>query len=128
MPQISAEQAKQELIPLLHAWTRAVGAKDHAWFDHHVDPSWSYTDYTGAQRGIADYLQLIQNVNWYTEDFQRFDVRIVSGSVALINGVYFARVDFQGSGLLEITLAFSAVWEQRGGVWKALLHHTSKLE
>ncbi|HYO60018.1 hypothetical protein [Archangium sp.] len=25
---------------------------------------------------------------------------------------------------LEKTLAFSAVWEQRDGVWKALLHHT----
>ncbi|WP_257463264.1 nuclear transport factor 2 family protein [Archangium lipolyticum] len=126
MSQLSAEQAKEELLSLMHAWTAAVGAKDHTWFERHADEGWRYTDYTGAQRGIREYLKLIQQVNRYTEEFRHFDVRLVAGTVALITGIYFARVDFQDTGRLEKLLAFSAVWEHRDGVWKALLHHTSE--
>ncbi|WNG41235.1 nuclear transport factor 2 family protein [Archangium violaceum] len=126
MSQLSADQAKEELLSLMHAWTAAVGAKDHAWFERHADADWRYTDYTGAQRGRREYLELIQQVNHYTEEFRRFDVRLVAGTVALITGVYVARVNFQDTGRMEKTLAFSAVWEHRGGVWKALLHHTSE--
>jgi len=124
---ISAEDARLELLALMHGWTVAVGAKDDAYFERHVDADWRYIDYTGMQRGIKDYIALIQDVFSYVEDFRQFDVRIVSGNVALITGIYHARADFRGLGLLEKRLAFSAAWEKRDGVWKALLHHTTEL-
>lgn len=127
MTSIPAEEAREELITLMHAWTAAVGAKDQAYFDRHVDERWRYIDYTGAQRGIAEYLVLIQDVASYTEEFRRFDVRIVAGNVALCTGAYVARVDFHGAPRLEKPLAFTSVWEKRDGVWKALLHHTTSL-
>jgi len=126
MPQVTAAQAQEALRSLLHQWTKAVETQDHAYFHRHMDDDWRYTDYTGALRGKPEYLQIIENVTRYDEDFQRFDVRIVGESVALITGVYVARVDFKGVGHLEKTLAFSAVWELRDGVWRALLHHTTE--
>lgn len=124
---ISAEEARAELLALMHAWTVAVGASDEAFFQKHVDAGWRYIDYVGMQRGIADYLVIIQDVSSYVEDFRQFDVRIVAGNIALVTGIYHARVNFQSLGLLEKQLVFSAAWQKRDGVWKALLHHTTEL-
>ena len=126
MPQVSAEQAREALRSLLSAWTKAVETQDHGFFHRHMDDGWRYTDYTGALRGKPEYLQIIENVTRYDEDFQQFDVRIVGDTVALLTGVYRATVDFKGVGTLEKTLAFSAVWELRDGLWRALLHHTTE--
>ncbi|MDI3287457.1 nuclear transport factor 2 family protein [Polyangium sp. 15x6] len=122
---IFPERAKEELLALMHQWTAAVGAKDAGYFDRHVDDSWAYIDSTGAQRGKKDYWMLIQDVTSYTEEFRRFDVRIVAERVALITGVYLGRVELRGGVRLEKLLAFSAVWQQREGVWRALMHHTT---
>jgi len=128
MTNISVEQAKEELLALMHAWTRAVGAKDAGYFERHVDEGWMYTDYTGAYRGKSDYWKLIQDVTSYVEEFRRFEVRLVAERVALVTGVYLGRVELQGGGRFEKLLAFSAAWELRAGVWTALLHHTTGLD
>lgn len=122
---IVPERAKEELLALMHQWTAAVSAKDAGYFERHVDESWEYIDSTGAQRGKKDYWALIQGVTSYTEEFRRFDVRIVAERVALITGVYLGRVELAGGERLEKRLVFSAVWQQREGVWKALMHHTT---
>lgn len=88
---------------------------------------WQYIDYTGTKRGIQDYLVLIENVISYVEEFSRHDVRIVGGNVALVTGAYVGKVDLRDAPRLVKHLAFTAVWEHRDGVWKALLHHTTDL-
>ncbi|MDI1446368.1 nuclear transport factor 2 family protein [Polyangium sp. 6x1] len=122
---ILREQAEKELLALMHQWAAAVGAKDTGYFERHVDESWQYIDSTGARRGKSDYWELIQGVTSYTEEFRQFDVRIVAERVALLMGVYLGRVELRGGEHLEKLLAFSAVWELRDGVWRALMHHTT---
>ncbi len=101
--------------------------QNQAFFHRHMDDGWRYTDYSGAQRGKADYLKIIEGVEQYHEDVRRFDVSIAGGNVALVTGLSHAYVLFKGVGKLEKTLAFSAAWELREGVWTALLHHTTEL-
>jgi hypothetical protein len=125
MAHITEEQAREELTALLAAWPRAVTERDAGYFERHMDDGWRYTDYTGAQRGKAEYLELCKKVVWCTEDHRQLAFRVVGKTVAIVTGIYDAKAEFEGVGTIGLTLAFSAVWEHRDGAWRALLHHSS---
>jgi hypothetical protein len=129
MPAITAEQARGELRGLHERWTAAVGAvKDYAFLHRHIDDGWLYTDYNGVRRGKDEYLKLVDNITSYTQDVQHFDVRIAGGGVAIVTGVYRALAELKGiPGTLDNTIAFSAIWELQDGLWRALLHHTTRI-
>lgn len=128
MTRISTAQAKEEITALLLRWVEAVGEHDSEFFEQVMDDGWQYTDYTGTRRGKADYIQLIQVVKpGYVEDFKELEFRVVADAVALVTGSYHARAELVDGGVIEADLAFSAVWERRGGRWYALLHHSTSL-
>jgi ketosteroid isomerase-like protein len=128
MSKITAEQARGELLLLFQAWTKAVGAvKEYAFLDRHLDDSWRYTDFNGTERGKDDYRKLVDSIVWYTQDIRQFGVRIVSEDIAIVSGVYHARAELKGGVKPDNTIAFSAVWKLEDGVWKALLHHTTRI-
>ncbi|AGP38301.1 hypothetical protein SCE1572_29770 [Sorangium cellulosum So0157-2] len=128
MSKITAEQAREEHVALLKAWTKAVGAvKDYGFLDRHLAEGWRYVDYNGVQRGKDEYLKLVDSMLTYTQELRQCDVRIVGGDVAIVSGVYRSRAELKGGVKLDNTIAFTAVWELKGGEWKALVHHTTRI-
>lgn len=128
MSKITAEQAREEHVALLRAWTRAVGAvKDYGFLDRHLGEGWRYIDYNGVQRGKDEYLKLVDSMVAYTQDLRQLDARIVADDVAIVSGVYHARAELKGGVKLDNTIAFTAVWQLQDGGWKALVHHTTRI-
>ncbi|WP_233561921.1 YybH family protein [Sorangium cellulosum] len=128
MSKITAEQAREEHVALLKAWTKAVGAvKDYGFLDRHLAEGWRYVDYNGVQRGKDEYLKLVDSMLTYTQELRQCDVRVVGGDVAIVSGVYRSRAELKGGVKLDNTIAFTAVWELKGGEWKALVHHTTRI-
>jgi ketosteroid isomerase-like protein len=128
MTKSTAEQVRGELMLLHQGWTQAVGSvKDYTFLDRHIADGWIYTDYTGVQRGKDEYLRLVAGIASYTQVVRRFDVRVAGGGVGIVSGVYQAHAELKGGVTLDNTIAFSAVWELQDGVWRALLHHTTRI-
>jgi hypothetical protein len=128
MSKITAEQAREEHVLLLQAWTKAVGAvKDLDFFERHLGAGWRYTDYNGVQRGKDEYLKLVDSISTYTQELRQIDARVVGDDVAIVSGVYRARAELKGGVKLDNTIAFTAVWQLQDGAWKALVHHTTRI-
>jgi ketosteroid isomerase-like protein len=128
MPKITSEQAKDELTPVFRGWADAVGAvKDYAFLDRHLDDGWLYTDFNGMVRGKDEYYKLVDNIVSYIQKIQKFDVRTVSDDIAAVFGVYHALAELKNGTKLDNTIAFTSVWQLRDGVWKGLLHHTTRV-
>ncbi|AUX44700.1 uncharacterized protein SOCE26_061670 [Sorangium cellulosum] len=128
MSKITAEQARDELIALFQAWTKAVGAvKDYSFMDRHLAEGWRYVDYSGVQRGKDEYLELVGRILSYTQEIRRFDVRILGDSVAVVSAIYRSTAELKGDVKLDNTIHCCSVWEDQGGVWKSIVHHTTKI-
>lgn len=128
MPRITADQAKEQLFQITQTWTKAVGAsKDYAFLDRHLADDWVYTDFNGLQRSKDDYRKLVDTIVSYSQDFQQFDVRLVGEDIAIVTGVYRAGAEVKSGAKLDNTIAFSAVWQLQEGLWRALLHHTTRI-
>ncbi|MGK4005260.1 nuclear transport factor 2 family protein [Sorangium sp. So ce1036] len=128
MSKITAEQAREEHVSLLKAWTKAVGAvKDYGFLDRHLSDEWRYIDYNGVPRGKAEYLELIDSMLSYTQEIRHCDVRIVKEDVAIVSGIYRAHTELKGGVKLDNTIAFTAIWEIQDGQWRALVHHTTRI-
>lgn len=129
MPKVDEEQAKEELRRLFQGWTRAVGAeKDYAFLERHLGDGWRYIDLAGAQRERGEYLKFVEQIVSYEQEMRRFDVQLVSDGLAIITGVYHSRGEVKSGLKVENTIAFSAVWALQDGVWRALLHHTTRIQ
>lgn len=128
MSKITAEQAREEHISLLQAWTRAVGAvKDYDFLERHLDDGWRYVDYNGVQRGKGEYLKMVDSMVAYSQELRQIDARIVGDDVAIVSGVYRGRAELKGGVKLDNMIAFTAVWQLQDGGWKALVHHTTRI-
>ncbi|AUX22503.1 uncharacterized protein SOCEGT47_030060 [Sorangium cellulosum] len=128
MSKITAEQAREEHVALLRAWTQAVGTvKDYGFLDRHLADGWRYIDYNGVHRGKAEYLKLVDSMLSYTQELRQCDVRIVKDDVAIVSGIYRARAELKGDVKLDNTIAFTSIWEIQDGQWKALVHHTTRI-
>lgn len=128
MPKVTAEQAGEQITLLYQEWTKAVGnVKDYSFLERHLDDQWWYVDYHGVQRSKAEYRKLVETIVWYTQDMQRLKARMASDDIAIVAGVYRSAAELITGEKLANTIIFSATWEIQGGVWKALMHHTTKL-
>lgn len=129
MSNVSAEEARDQVRDLYRQWTKACGAeKDYSFFERHLDPAWLYTDFNGIRRGKEEYYRLVAQLLSYEQEMREIDARMVREDLALITGVYHSRAELTGGVKLENTIIFSALWELRDGVWKALLHHTTRVQ
>ena len=129
MSKMTAEQAKEDLLQMMRAWTEACGGpvKDYAFFERHLDDDFVYTDFHGVRRTKAVYMKFIDVIVWYAQDLRAADVRMLRDDLALFSGVYRSTAEAAGYGSMANTIDFSAVWELRDGVWKCLAHHTVRV-
>lgn len=129
MSKVTADEAREQIRPLYLELAKAVGAeKDYSFLDRHLDPTWIYVDFVGVRRGPAEYRRLVDEIASYSMDMRSFDVRMVRDDLAMITGVYHSRGELKSGWKTENTIIFSSIWELRDGVWKWLLHHTTKVQ
>lgn len=129
MPRLTADEARDQILPLYLELAKAVGGvKDYTFLDRLLDPTWLYTDFVGVRRGKEEYLRFIEDIASYSMEMRAFDVRMVRDDLAIITGVYHSRGEAKSGWKGENTITFSSIWELRDGVWKWLLHHTTKVQ
>lgn len=129
MSQVTAEQASEQIRQVYKIWTEAVGGavKDPAFFDRHVDDSWWYVDFHGVKRTKDQYRQLVDTIVWYKQDMKQLSARMVAEDLAAVTGVYDSSAEVVSGERLSNTIIFSALWQLRDGVWKTLMHHTTRV-
>lgn len=118
--------ARRELEALYEEWFARVGPDPGDFFERVLAPDWVYIDFTGTERGKADYEPYIAGVPPGAGPRSPRDLRVrLVGDVAIVDGSYAIPWGAPGGAGGETVLRFTAVWRDEGDRWVALAHHTS---
>jgi ketosteroid isomerase-like protein len=123
---MTVEPLRQDLLRLYEQWFTALGQDDPSFFEQTLADDWHYTDVRGTNRGKQDYLEYIAPLHSDVPVNRVVDLVVREfGDLVLVHGDYEVGEEFappEGS-----TTRFTAVWQHRGGNWKALAHHATVL-
>lgn len=125
---VHVEQVKAELLDLYELWFKALDNIDTSFVDRWMAPEFQYVSFLGEVEGVELYKK-----SWSTilpgykgvHDIKEFDVRLLGhGTVALVTGIYDARMAFVDGSIVEEYLKFVSVWERDAGAWRMHHHQT----
>jgi ketosteroid isomerase-like protein len=121
------DEARTELIALAHAWDRAMVTNDADAIGSFMADDWTIVGSDGGVGGRERFLALVRS-GALTHDVmtsEELDVRVYGDAAVVIAcGVSGGR--WQGQAFRE-TERSSSVFVRRGGGWRCVLTHLSKL-
>jgi ketosteroid isomerase-like protein len=119
--------AEQELLALETAWDDAVAAKDQAKLEEIVDDDFIVNSANGSVANKSQMIASIMAPELTIEPFKTEDVRVrVYGNTAVLSGWFAQRGTYKGEAF-EGASRYTDVYVKRGGKWRAVLAHATKL-
>jgi hypothetical protein len=126
-PTLDMEQARQELIRLEHAYSKALIAKDRAFLETYYAPDFRGGNWMGfwtkstMLKAVLDDRYSVRSM-----DLSNLNVKIV-GSIGIVQGVS-AEVSRVNGKDTSGRWSFTDVFELRSSRWVATASHTSELK
>ena len=118
---------EQELLALETAWDDAVAAKDQAKLEEIVADDFIVNSANGSVANKRQMITSIMAPELIIEPFKTEDVRVrVYGNTAVLSGWFAQRGTFKGEPFEGVS-RYTDVYVKRGGKWRAVLAHATKL-
>jgi hypothetical protein len=126
-PVIDPARAKQELVRLEQAYSKALITKDRAFLEAYYAPDFRGGNYMGFwTKSTMLKAVLDDRYSVHSMDLSRVEVRI-SGKVGIVQGVSTEVTRINGKDTSG-RWGFTDVFEHRDGRWVAVASHTSELK
>ena len=125
---LRSDTRADELRETFASWTRAIGSpQDLELLGSLIADDWYYIDLYGIRRNKADYLAFVGEIESYTQDFQDFEVRPLSGTTALVVGKYRARAVATTGERHDNLVAITSLWQRDEAGWRSRFVHTTRV-
>lgn len=118
------EDSKKEALAVEAAFWKAVSANDGAGLKKVTDDKFVWVHHTGAQDTAQKFLDDVTTGKLKYAKLTTKDMTVtVSGDTAIVRGTS----DRQREGQTQFTTFYTLIFVNRGGTWKAISLHTSRV-
>jgi RNA polymerase sigma factor (sigma-70 family) len=115
----SSDDAKQELLDLMHAWGKALVQLDVGMMDRLLAYEMVCTDPGGAVWDKSQYLEFVRTNFWHVESYEFKNTKVhVYGDAAVVTGLFLTNVNSTQSP--QFVERGTSTWIRRHGAWQCV--------